>query len=76
MVLVLRNDAYGGMKRDQMKTYGGRIVGTELFVPDLASLAAFYGAKGFKVTKKEELKQVFEQALASDDFTLIDVKLD
>ena len=27
-VLILRNNAYGGMKRDQMKTYGGRIIGT------------------------------------------------
>ena len=34
-VLILRNNAYGGMKRDQMKTYGGRVIGTELFIPDL-----------------------------------------
>ncbi|HEV8725843.1 MAG TPA: thiamine pyrophosphate-binding protein, partial [Candidatus Binatia bacterium] len=38
-VLILRNNAYGGMKRDQMKTYGGRIIGTELFIPDLPRLA-------------------------------------
>jgi acetolactate synthase-1/2/3 large subunit len=76
MILVLRNNAYGGMKRDQMKTYGGRIIGTDLFVPDLANLAACYGAKGFKVTRKEELKPIFQQALASDDFSLVDVELD
>jgi sulfoacetaldehyde acetyltransferase len=76
MILVLRNNAYGGMKRDQMKTYGGRIIGTDLFVPDLANLAACYGAKGFKVTRKEELRPIFQQALASDDFSLVDVELD
>jgi thiamine pyrophosphate-dependent acetolactate synthase large subunit-like protein len=43
------------MKRDQMKTYEGRIIGTELFIPDLAKLAELYGAKGFAVTRKEEL---------------------
>ena len=75
-VLILRNNAYGGMKRDQMKTYGGRIIGTELFIPDLPKLAELYGAKGFAVTKKEELKPVFQQALASDDFVIVDVKLD
>jgi thiamine pyrophosphate-dependent acetolactate synthase large subunit-like protein len=75
-VLILRNNAYGGMKRDQMKTYGGRVIGTELFIPDLPKLAELYGAKGFSVTKKEELKPVFQQALASDDFVLVDVKLD
>jgi acetolactate synthase-1/2/3 large subunit len=75
-VLILRNDAYGGMKRDQMKTYGGRVIGTELFVPDLPKLAELYGAKGFGVTKKEALKPAFQQALAADDFVVVDVKLD
>jgi acetolactate synthase-1/2/3 large subunit len=75
-VLVLRNNAYGGMKRDQLKTYQGRVIGTELFVPDLVRLAELYGAKGFCVTRKEELKPVFQQALASDEFVVVDVKLD
>jgi thiamine pyrophosphate-dependent acetolactate synthase large subunit-like protein len=75
-VLILRNNAYGGMKRDQMKTYGGRIIGTELFVPDLPRLAELYGAKGLSVTRKEELKPVFQQALAADEFVVVDVKLD
>jgi acetolactate synthase-1/2/3 large subunit len=64
------------MKRDQMKTYGGRIIGTELFIPDLPRLAELYGAKGFSVTKREQLQPIFEKALASDDFVLVDVKLD
>jgi len=76
MVLILRNNAYGGMKRDQQKNYGGRIIGTELFIPDLAKLAALYGAKGFSVTKKEELTPVFKEALAKDEFVVVDVKLD
>ena len=75
-VLILRNNAYGGMKRDQMKTYGGRVIGTELFIPDLPKLAELYGAKGLTVTRKEELKPVFQKALASDDFVVVDVKLD
>ncbi len=75
-VLILRNNAYGGMKRDQIKTYGGRIIGTELFIPDLPKLAELYGAKGFAVRKREELKPVFQQALASDEFVVVDVKLD
>ena len=76
LVLILRNNAYGGMKRDQMKTYGGRVIGTELFIPDLAKLAELYGARGFRVTKKDDLKPVFEQALSADDFVVVEVKLD
>jgi thiamine pyrophosphate-dependent acetolactate synthase large subunit-like protein len=75
-VLILRNNAYGGMKRDQMKTYGGRVIGTELFIPDLSKLAQLYGAKGFSVTRKEELQPVFQQAIGSDELVLVDVKLD
>ena len=75
-VLILRNNAYGGMKRDQIKNYNGRIIGTELFIPDLPRLAELYGAKGFAVTKKDQLKPVFQEALARDEFIVVDVKLD
>jgi acetolactate synthase-1/2/3 large subunit len=76
LVMVLRINAYGGMKRDQREHYGGRVIGTELFVPDLARLAELFGAKGFKVTRLEELKPVLEKSLASDDFVVVDIKLD
>jgi acetolactate synthase-1/2/3 large subunit len=75
-VLILRNNAYGGMKRDQIKSYGGRVIGTELFIPDLARLAELYGAKGFRVTRQEDLKPVLQQGLASDEFIVVDVQLD
>ena len=64
------------MKRDQIKSYEGRVIGTELFIPDLPKLAELYGAKGYSVTCKEDLKPVFQKALASDDFVVVDVKLD
>jgi acetolactate synthase I/II/III large subunit len=75
LIIVLRNNSYGGMKRDQLKNYGGRVIGTELFVPDLARLAELYGAKGFSVSQPEEVKPVLQKALESDDFAIIDVKL-
>jgi acetolactate synthase-1/2/3 large subunit len=76
LVLILRNNAYGGMKRDQQNSYGGRIIGTELFIPDLAKLAEIYGAKGYSVTNPAELAPVFKETLAKDEFAIVDVKLD
>ena len=64
------------MKRDQIKSYNGRIIGTELFIPDLPRLAELYGAKGVAVTKKEQLKPAFQDALSRDEFVVVDVKLD
>lgn len=76
LLIVLRNDAYGGMQRDQREHYNGRLIGTDLFVPDLARMAELFGAKGFKVSQPEEVKPVFQRALESDDFVVIDVKVE
>jgi acetolactate synthase I/II/III large subunit len=74
--IVLHNNAYGGMKRDQLNHYNGRVIGTELFVPDLARLAELYGAKGHTITRPEEVRPVLQKSLASDDFIVVDVKVD
>jgi acetolactate synthase-1/2/3 large subunit len=71
--IVLHNNAYGGMKRDQLNHYSGRVIGTELFVPDLARLAELFGATGYTITRPEELRPVLQKSLASDDFVVVDV---
>ena len=76
LAIVLRNNAYGGMKRDQLHHYGGRVIGTELFVPDLARMAELFGAKGYTITRPEEVKPVLQKSLESDDFIVVDVKVD
>jgi acetolactate synthase I/II/III large subunit len=76
LAIVLRNNAYGGMKRDQLHHYGGRVIGTELFVPDLARLAELFGAKGYTITRAEEVRPILQKSLESDDFVVVDVKVD
>jgi acetolactate synthase-1/2/3 large subunit len=76
LAIILRNNAYGGMKRDQLHHYGGRVIGTELFVPDLVRLAELFGAKGYTITRPEEVKPTLQKSLESDDFIVIDVKVD
>ena len=76
LAIVLRNNAYGGMKRDQLHHYGGRVIGTELFVPDLARLAELFGAKGYTITRPEEVKPILQKSLESDDFVVVDVKVE
>ncbi len=76
LVIVFRNNAYGGMKRDQIKNHAGRVIGTDLFVPDLARLAELFGAKGFTVTRPEEVRPVIQKSLESDDFVVVDIKMD
>jgi acetolactate synthase-1/2/3 large subunit len=76
LIIVLRNNSYGGMKRDQIEHYGGRVIGTELFVPDLARLAELFGAKGLTLSRPDEVRPVLEKSLQSDDLVLVDIKVD
>jgi acetolactate synthase-1/2/3 large subunit len=76
LAIVLRNNAYGGMKRDQLQHYGGRVIGTELFVPDLARLAELFGAKGYTITRPDEVRPILQQSLQADDFVVVDVKVE
>ena len=76
LAIVLRNNAYGGMKRDQIENYAGRVIGTDLFVPDLARLAELFGAKGFSISRAEDVKSILQRSLESDEMVLVDVKID
>ncbi|NIO06568.1 MAG: hypothetical protein GTO40_00760 [Deltaproteobacteria bacterium] len=76
LVVVMRNNAYGGMKRDQIKNYDGRVIGTNLFVPDLARLAELFGGKGYTVTRSEDVRPTLQKALDSDDFVVVDIQQD
>ena len=73
--MVLRNNTYGGMKRDQISNVNDRVIGTELFVSDLGGLAALFGTKGEKITSPQDLRPVLEKHLSSDDLTVLDIAL-
>jgi acetolactate synthase-1/2/3 large subunit len=62
-IIVVRNEAYGNMKRDQIRHWGGRIIGTDLNLPDLCALAASYGVDAQRVERPPELRAAVERAL-------------
>jgi acetolactate synthase I/II/III large subunit len=72
-IIVVRNDAYGNMKRDQIKHYGGRVIGTDLHLPDLCALAGSYGIEGKRVAEAEALLPAVKRALVLHKPILLDV---
>ncbi|OGQ81382.1 MAG: hypothetical protein A3F90_12990 [Deltaproteobacteria bacterium RIFCSPLOWO2_12_FULL_60_19] len=72
-ILVVRNSAYGNMKRDQIRHWGGRVIGTELRLPDLCALAAAYGVEAQRVERPPELPPAIKRSLALGRPSLIDV---
>ena len=72
-IIVIRNDAYGNMKRDQLKHYDGRVIGTDLHLPDLCALAGAYGIEAERVTHPQALLPALKRALALGTPILLDV---
>jgi thiamine pyrophosphate-dependent acetolactate synthase large subunit-like protein len=72
-IIVVRNDAYGNMKRDQIKHHGGRVIGTELYLPDLSALAGSYNIEAERVAEPRALLPAVKRALAVRRPVLVDV---
>jgi acetolactate synthase-1/2/3 large subunit len=72
-IIVIRNDAYGNMKRDQIKHHGGRVIGTDLYLPDLCALAGSYNIEAERVAEPRALLPGVKHALAVRKPILLDV---
>jgi acetolactate synthase-1/2/3 large subunit len=72
-IIVIRNDAYGNMKRDQIKHYDGRIIGTELHLPDLCALAGAYGIESERIAQPKALLPALQRAVNMRKPILLDV---
>jgi acetolactate synthase-1/2/3 large subunit len=72
-IIVVRNSAYGNMKRDQIRHWGGRVIGTDLHLPDLCALAAAYGVEAQRVERPSELPPAIKRSLALGKPSLLDV---
>ena len=72
-IIVIRNSAYGNMKRDQIRHWSGRVIGTDLHLPDLCALAASYGVDAQRVERPAELLPAIKRFLALGRPCLLDV---
>jgi acetolactate synthase I/II/III large subunit len=72
-LLVVDNAAYGNMKRDQVRHYGGRVTGTELLIPNLCELARSFGVRGMRVERPAELRAAIQQTVSAGGPALLDI---
>ena len=72
LTVLVHNDAYGGMRRDQIRHYERRIIGTELQLPEFPELAAAFGVHGRRVSQPAELELAIREALQAGGAALID----
>lgn len=71
--VVIHNSAYGNMKRDQVRHYDNRVIGTDLNLPDLCALASSFGAHAERVEKPGDLVPAIKTALKAERPALLDI---
>jgi thiamine pyrophosphate-dependent acetolactate synthase large subunit-like protein len=63
--IVLNNRCHGAEKAQQQRHFGARYIGVDLANPRFDKLAEVYGARGFYVTRPDEIGDAVSTALAS-----------
>jgi acetolactate synthase-1/2/3 large subunit len=64
VTLVFNNNAYGNVRRDQIKVFDGRVVAADLVNPDFVKLAESFGAGAARVSSPQTFRPVLERAIA------------
>ncbi len=73
VTLVFNDGAYGNVKRSQIHSYGGRVIGTELHNPDFVKYAESFGAQAFRAHAPKELREALKKGFDYNGPTLIEI---
>lgn len=76
LFVICHNSLFGNMHNTQLRRFGGRSIGTELPLPNLANLARDFGAYAERVEKPEEIIPSVKRALESGKPAFLDVIID
>jgi acetolactate synthase-1/2/3 large subunit len=74
--IIFNNNAYGNVRRDQMRRFKGRLICSDLVNPDFMRLAESFGIAGYRATTPDELKLLLEKALGESGPSLIEVPVE
>jgi thiamine pyrophosphate-dependent acetolactate synthase large subunit-like protein len=73
VALVLNNSCHGAEKAQQKRNFDERYVGVDLVNPRFDRLAEVYGARGFYVTRPQDIGDAVSAALAHDGPSVIEI---
>ncbi len=75
VALVFNNDAYGNVRKMQIRDYDERVIASDLVNPDFVKLGEAFGANAFRAETEQQLRQALRYGFKSDLPTLIDVPM-
>ncbi len=73
VTVVVNDNTFGAIRRQQERNYGGRVFAADLVNPDFPLLAQAYGATGLHIETMDELPGALDAAFASGKPALIEV---
>jgi acetolactate synthase-1/2/3 large subunit len=75
VIVVVVDQALLAIKASQIKNYGGRLIDTDLTVPDFVALAQSFGVAGHRANNRDHLRQLIAGALAANKPALVEVPM-
>ena len=76
IILVVNNSMYGTIRLHQERNYPGRVYGKDLLNPDFATFARAFGAQGKIVSRTEDFRAAFEEAITAQSPWLLELRVD
>jgi acetolactate synthase-1/2/3 large subunit len=73
IAVVFNDQAFGNVKRIQVRQYGGREIASDLVNPDYQLLAKSFGITGRKATNAADLRVAVRESIKANEPTLIEV---
>ncbi|MYD11898.1 MAG: acetolactate synthase [Chloroflexi bacterium] len=75
VALVFNNDAYGNVRKMQIRDYDERVIASDLVNPDFVKLGEAFGANAFRAETEQQLREAMRYGFKSDLPTIIDVPM-
>lgn len=76
LTIVCHNNVYGNVQSKQFLNFNGRLIGTNLYIPNLGNIARDLGAHGECVEKPDQIIPALERALGSGKPAVLDVMIE
>ena len=76
VTIIFNNGGFGNVRRDQINTYEGRLLGCDLANPDFVKLAESFGAAAYRADNPRQLRTTLERAFKDDAPVIIEVPLE
>jgi acetolactate synthase-1/2/3 large subunit len=76
LVILIWNDASYGLIEWKQHNHFGRSSNVKFTNPDFVKYAEAFGAKGYRITRADDLLPTLREALAQETVTIIDCPVD